>query len=73
MKQYEERLIDLETRLAFQDDTIEQLNQQLILQQREINLLQKQASLLIQRLQELNQQPEQESQFNLLDERPPHY
>lgn len=37
----EQRIIELETRLSYQDHTIEQLNEVVTMQQRQIELLQK--------------------------------
>lgn len=74
MTQYEERLISMETQLTFQDDLIEQLNQQVILQQRDLLLLQEQLHLMAQRfkaLQKANEQ--QDEQTSAANERPPHY
>ncbi len=74
MTQYEERLISIETQLAFQDDLIEQLNQQVILQQGDLLLLQEQLHLMAQRFKELQQTSErQDEQPSAADERPPHY
>lgn len=74
MKQYEERLIRLETQLAFQDDLLEQLNQQLVLQNHDIHLLQQQLHLLSSRFKELQQNADASGrQPSAADERPPHY
>ena len=74
MTQYEERLISMESQLAFQDDLIEQLNQQVILQQRDLHLLKEQLHLMAQRFKELQQTSEQQDeQASAADERPPHY
>ncbi|GLR63364.1 SlyX family protein [Marinospirillum insulare] len=74
MKQYEKRLIGLESQLAFQDDLIEQLNQQVILQQNDLLLMQKQLQLMAQRFKELEATNEQQGdQPSAEDERPPHY
>ena len=62
MTQYEERLISMESQLAFQDDLIEQLNQQVILQQRDLLLLQEQLHLMAQRFKELQQASEQQEE-----------
>ena len=74
MAQYEERLISMESQLAFQDDLIEQLNQQVILQQQDLLMLQEQLRLMAQRFKELEQTSEQQGdQPSATDERPPHY
>ena len=63
------RICDLESRLEFQDQTISQLNDELVAHQRNIAQLQKQMALVIKRLPEtdqLNHDPETEPP-------PPHY
>lgn len=51
----EERIIELETRLAFQDDTIQQLSDEILAQGRLIERLQRQVALLAARQAELAQ------------------
>lgn len=48
-----ERIEHLESKLAFQDDTIEQLNQALMLQQQDLDKLRHQMSLIINRMKEM--------------------
>jgi len=73
MNDHEQRLVALETQLAFQDDLLEELNQQLVLQSREMQRLQDQVRMLSQRLTTLKENQQDEKQPSLLDERPPHY
>lgn len=73
MNDHEQRLITLETQLAFQDDLLEVLNQQLARQSQEIDLLQEQVRRLNQRLTSLKESQGDDKQPSLLDERPPHY
>lgn len=64
------RLDQLETRLAFQDDTIEQLNQEITAQGAETARLKSQLSLMVKKLKEL--QPGEVA--HQADETPPpHY
>jgi SlyX protein len=49
----EQRITDLESRLAFQDDTIQALNDVLVAQQRELERLQLQVAALARRQEEL--------------------
>ena len=66
----EERVTELESRLAFQDDTIQALNDVLVAQQRVVERLQLQMSALLKR------QEEMAGQFATLEEEeapPPHY
>lgn len=65
----EARVIELESRLAFQDDTIQALNDVLVSQQRALDRLQLQMSAMLKR------QEEQSSQFETFeqDAPPPHY
>ena len=49
----ESRVVELETRLAFQDDTIQALNDVLVEQSRMIERLQQQLAILAKRQEEL--------------------
>lgn len=65
----EMRIADLESRLAFQDDTIQTLNDVLVGQQRAVERLQLQLTALAKRQEELL------SQFGSSEDEapPPHY
>ncbi|WP_454868914.1 SlyX family protein [Pseudomonas farris] len=65
----EERVTDLESQLAFQDDTIQTLNDVLAAQQHVVERLQLQMTALIKR------QEEMVGQFDSFEEEapPPHY
>jgi len=65
----DERINDLESRLAFQDDTVQALNDALVAQQRLLERLQLQVAALIKRQDEVG------SQFGLAEDEapPPHY
>eukprot|EP01030_Chromulinospumella_sphaerica_P003969 gene3969-3882_t len=65
----EERVTDLESRLAFQDDTLQALNDVLVAQQRVVERLQLQMAALLKR------QEEMVGQFESFEEEapPPHY
>ena len=65
----EVRITDLETRLAFQDDTIQALNDVLVAQQRVLERLQLQVEMLSKRQDEL------QGQFGIDEDEapPPHY
>ncbi|WP_392890962.1 SlyX family protein [Pseudomonas migulae] len=65
----EERVIDLESQLAFQDDTIQALSDVLATQQRAVERLQLQMAALLKR------QEEMAGQFETFEEEapPPHY
>ncbi|WP_263141153.1 SlyX family protein [Pseudomonas sp. RIT-PI-AD] len=65
----EERIADLESRLAFQDDTLQALNDVLVAQQRLVDRLQLQLAALAKRQEDLSGQigqPDDEAP-------PPHY
>lgn len=66
----EARIIELETRLAFQDDTIQQLNDEVLVQGRLIAQMQRQIELLATRQQEIAS-----GQFAIAGDEPPppHY
>ncbi|APC17870.1 hypothetical protein BLL42_19835 [Pseudomonas frederiksbergensis] len=65
----EERVTELESRLAFQDDAIEAMNDVLVTQQRVVERLQLQMAALLKR------QEEMVGQFESFEEEapPPHY
>jgi SlyX protein len=65
------RITDLETRLAFQDDTIQSLNDELIAQLRLVERLQVQMEALIRRQDELAGQLEAGAGED--EAPPPHY
>lgn len=64
----EQRIADLETRLAFQDDTLQTLNDVLVSQQADIERLQAQLQVLAKRLAEM-----QEGGIEEDEAPPPHY
>ena len=63
------RVIELESRLAFQDDTIQALNDVLVSQQNAVDRLQLQIAALLKRQEEMG------GQFESFEEEapPPHY
>ena len=63
---------DLQVRIAFLDDLVEQLNQQVTRQNLEIINLQKQMTLLYQRV-ESSDLSEGIAEFDPVADRPPHY
>ena len=65
----EARVTDLETRLAFQDDTIQALNDVLVAQQNAVDRLQMQIAALLKRQKEMG------GQFESFEDEapPPHY
>ncbi len=65
----QEEIIDLQSKLAFQEQTINQLNDVLTSQQRQIDRLQLQLSILQDRFEEIQEAPSALAQ----DEKPPHY
>lgn len=67
MNKLEARMADLETRQAFQDDTLHTLNDVIVQQQQHIEQLKRQLEHLQQRIHE---QPEL---TEIINEPPPHY
>ena len=65
----EQRIIDLEARLAFQDDTIQTLNDVLVAQQRTVERLQAQLALLARRQEDMHSRMDGEGD----EAPPPHY
>ena len=68
----EAQLVELQTQLAFQDDTITELNRVLALQQQDLAQLKTQWQLLQAQYAELHQRLSADGSASLLDEKPPH-
>lgn len=72
MSYLEEQLIDVQTRVAYQEDTLAQLNEVITRQDAEIIQLKQQLRLLAQRIDEIQRDPAQAGD-EITNERPPHY
>lgn len=66
----DERLIEIETRIAFQEDLLQDLNQTIYEQQRKIERLEAICDSLIGHVRELSESVAERGPVN---ERPPHY
>jgi len=69
----EARIDELEAKLSFAEDLIDDLNRSVFRQQEQLDLLQQQIMLLHQQLQNVNQNVAATETRNLRDELPPHY
>lgn len=70
----EQRIISIETKIAYQEDTIAQLNEVVCKQQTQIDTLERLTQQLIGRVRDLSEASAQSSgEFSAADERPPHY
>lgn len=67
-----EQIADLQTRLAFQEDALQEMSNQIALQAQELQMARQQIQLLNQKLNELFNQLDQRAAAPA-DERPPHY
>lgn len=72
MQMNEQRLVIIETKIAYQEDTIQQLNAVICTQQKQLDQLEYSCKLLIERLKGLTEFSEI-SDKTLLNEKPPHY
>ena len=72
MKDITDELIELQTRLAYQEDTIQQLNNVITQQDATILQLQQQMRLLAKRVDEISFTQEGSSD-DATNDRPPHY
>lgn len=68
-----QRIDDLESQLAFQEDTIEALNQLVSKQTEELTRIQKHLRLLADKVAPILEHDGAGQTFNPADERPPHY
>lgn len=69
-QELEQRINDLESQLAFQEQTIEELNQLVASQNQELITFKRHLQLLALRFEQMR---EQQSENPVGDERPPHY
>lgn len=68
----ETQLIELQTQLAFMEDTIDRLDHIVIAQSQQLADQQRQLQLLFQKLQ-ATENPSQITPFDVTNDRPPHY
>lgn len=66
----EERLIEIESKLALQEDTVQELNKVIYLQQKQIDRLEAVCSTLIGHVRDLS---EAMAESGTTNEKPPHY
>ena len=71
----QDQIIDLQTRLAYQEDTLNELNSVIAQQDQHILSLQEQMRVMIERFRDMSEaaNANPSSPASLLDERPPHY
>lgn len=70
----EDRLTEIETKLAWQDDLLDALNKTVSLQQKQIDQMEKICRMLIERLKEVTDLLDSQQQAGgAVDEKPPHY
>ncbi len=67
----EQRIAELETRLEFQDETITELNDEMVLLQKRLYLKEKRLKMLTEKLQSRGQ--EEEGAEPQIEPPPPHY
>ena len=70
MNMQDDRLIDIETKLSYQESLLDQLNSIIIKQQAELDVLKRSLKNLQERVSLLN---EASSENNNINELPPHY
>jgi SlyX protein len=68
-----QQMLELQSQLAFQEDTLSSLDTALALQQQEILLLRRQVELLLARQQEYEANNDAGVAYTARDELPPHY
>ena len=71
--QLQERISELEAKVAFQDHTIEQLSEEIGAHQTSISLLQEQMRLLGDRFKQIKDDMGSEQEQQIVHEIPPHY
>lgn len=72
MSNHDNKIIELETKLAYQEDTLNKLSDEFYKQQKQIETLERQHQALMGKLKEL-QHSNGQSANTIIDEKPPHY
>ncbi len=72
MSDLEDRLVELEIRVALQDDLLDELNHTIAKMRETLDLQQEQLRLLYNKIQQ-NQETHTEKPYSLAEEVPPHY
>ena len=72
MNELDNRITELEIRIAFQDELLTDLNDTIAKMRETLDLQQAQLKLLYRKIQDKNQDGDQEP-YSLRDEVPPHY
>jgi SlyX protein len=71
--EWQQRIEELESKVAFQDDTIEQLNGEINQHQEAIHKMQQQLVLLGNRFKEIKDEMDMDQPQDIAHELPPHY
>jgi SlyX protein len=66
----EERLVEIESKIAYQEDTVQELNKVIYQQQKQIDRLEAICSSLINHVRDLS---EAMAESSITNEKPPHY
>lgn len=70
----EDRLVEIETKISFQEDLIQELNNAVYEQQKKIDRLEAICNSLVERVRDLSRTvAEGSAAGNAINERPPHY
>lgn len=73
LEEVKQQLMEVQSQVAFQEDTVQALNEAISVQQQEILLLRRQLELLKQRQDEQAAGADGDENTSTLDEKPPHY
>lgn len=72
-KDFEERLINLDSRIMYLEDNIQQISLQLMKKDNVIEILQQKITVLEDRLKDLDERKMNRASVDASEERPPHY
>ncbi len=69
----DEKMIELESRMMYLEDSLQQMSLQMMKKDRVIEILQEKLSTLEEKLRELDERKMNRGGADVADERPPHY
>ena len=68
-----EKLVELESRMMYLEDSLQQMSLQMMKKDRHLEILQEKISTLEEKLRELDERKMNRGGADIADERPPHY
>ena len=73
MNDYDEKIVNLDSRIMYLEDSLQQLSMQMMKKDRFIEILQEKISGLEEKMKDMDERKANVSTLDAAEERPPHY